>query len=193
MNVEKLFVFILFCGWSILSSAEDMKIGEEYIEPLKYPKFSLGADYSLIPKFRELGKPLSAHHSKAEFTGVLSFEAGLYKYLKAGGMFSINVPAKGDPVRARLSVFAKPYIPFGERFALFARIGGGIGGWIPQGYPFATVNALATAGLEVFPFRRFGVGIEAGWRTEIILDNSEETRFFWAHEIPLALNFHIIL
>lgn len=212
MNVRKLFYLLLLCGWSILSNAEDIKMGEEYIQPLKYPKFSLGADYSFRPKFRELGKDNNTRELKNEYTTFLSFEAGLYKYLNAGGMVFINIPPKDNPIRLRMTLFAKPYIPLGERFSLFARVGGGIGGWVAGDLPWASVNALTALGLEFFPFARFGLSVEAGWRTEVVLNNNrrenaeagqydgslkpskkEGARFFFAHEIPLALNLHIIL
>lgn len=212
MNVKKIFILVLLCGWSTLSSAEDIKMGEEYIEPLKYPKFSLGADYSFKPKVRELGKDNSTLEPKNEYTTLLSFEAGLYKYLNAGGMLFINIPPKDNPIRLRMSIFAKPYIPLGERFSLFARVGGGLGGWVAGDLPWASVNALTALGLEFFPFTRFGLSVEAGWRAEVVLNNNrreifeagpydgppkpskrEGARFFFAHEIPLALNLHIIL
>lgn len=196
-------MLVFLFGWSTIVDAEEIKIGEEYIEPLKYPKFSLGLDYALNSQARKLEKSAPINKIEREFAGLLSIETGLYKYLNGGALFSINFPAKKDPMRVRLALFAKPYIPLGERFSLFARLGGGLGGWLVGGSPGAATNFLATVGLEVFPFSRFGIALEGGWRGEVVMVNTTEhgtdgpskqsTSFFFAHEIPLSLNLHIIL
>ena len=203
MNVKQLFTVLVFLLCSTIFGAEEIKIGEEYIEPLKYPKFSLGLDYVLNSKTRKLENAAPYSNEIREIGGQLSIEAGLYKYLNGGALFFLNFPAKKDPVRIRLALFAKPYIPLGERFSLFARAGGGIGGWLAGGMPGATTNFFATVGLEVFPFSRVGIALEGGWRGEIAMMRSSEdhqdgprtvtTSFFFAHEIPVSLNLHIIL
>lgn len=224
-----------------LAADQAFSLGEEYIEPLKYPKFSLIGDTGLVRNFVSFqDKKLNTKLANNWGAG-LGVDVGLYKYFNAGFMFTSNIPLETsktiEPILFRFTLVAKPYVPIGDRFGLFARLGGGFGVSIfneldhlrktsnteylgkikdiyyNQAYSlFApSMNAMATIGLEVFPFSRFGISAEWGIRGEFVFaskgnaaqnalagSKQDDPRapknfHYLVYDMPLMLNLHIIL
>lgn len=196
INVKKAY-FLIIALWLTSSGifAQDDMLGQEFIKPLKYPKFSLSGDYNLLRRFHGFADPALRANLKNAFGATLSFETGLYKYFNAGALFSAFIPAeflKSEPVHIRFALFAKPYYPITNNFAVFGRITGGIStamgmmmGYIGETHSSDLNQALrkvyqgqqyslmapgivgsATIGLEYFPFSRFGLAFETGIRVE---------------------------
>lgn len=179
-----------------LIGESEVPLGEETIQPLKYPKFSLSMDYNLGRKFHDFADPKLREDLANQFGGALSFEAGLYEYFNAGAIFSVNMAklTKLEPLHIRLSLFGKPYIALTDRFGVFGRVGAGISsaisvfamnGYLSQegsstikrelkrvykegSYSMIAygANTFASLGVEYFPFSRFGLALEAGIRAE---------------------------
>lgn len=191
-----------------LIGKEELALGEETIKPLKYPKFSLSADYNLNRKYHGFADSSLRINLENRLSAALSFEAGLYKYFNAGALVGFNIPtgiAKGEPLHYRLDLFAKPYVALGERFSLFSRLGAGISaaqgnllqylsqkndsnqatlqkvflGTQYEHFAFGG-NAFAVAGFEYFPWSRFGLVFEAGMRAEILRNNKSTHQ--WGRE-----------
>jgi hypothetical protein len=173
--------------------AEEFGIGEEYIEPLKYPKFFLTADYAFGRSFHGFDDKALRYELDKSKNVAIGFEAGLLKYLNAGAMLSFNIPEfrRLEPVHYRFAFFAKPFYQFTNNFGVFARFGAGISSTLGlikyhliynhheraavlervyknQNYSEFGPGALgmATVGLEYFPLSRFGISLEAGFRAE---------------------------
>lgn len=168
-------------------------IGEEIVVPLNFPKFSLTGEYNLNRKFHGFTDERLRSDINRRFDSTLAFEAGLLKYFNAGGLFGVGISGFQEPISIRMGLFAKPFVPLGDRFALFSRISGGLAvdlafypyahdyyasfdkeenfkrvfkGQSYNGVPFGGFGS-ATLGLEVFPFSRFGVALEWGIRASI--------------------------
>lgn len=190
----------LICHLSMMSFvclslvAEEYKIGEEYVLPLKYPKFSVSGNYDLGRHFHGFADQGLRFKLPNQFGGSLAFEAGLYEYFNAGAQLTFNIPGTtGVPIQLGLSLFAKPYLPLNQRCSLFARVGAGISAaqgnmksWLMKSSPevaapelervygehgfFNTAyggNAFMTLGIELFPWQLFGFALEGGFRSEI--------------------------
>lgn len=124
--------FIIISGLFILfnspTHAQDI-LGEETIEPLRYPKFSIGGGYPFSRKFHGFGhESLRANLGSRPFV-TISMEAGLLKYLNAGAQygFALSEVTKEEPIWMHFSLFAKPYLPLGSRLSIFTRLSGGLG------------------------------------------------------------------
>jgi len=198
MNILRLSLLVPILSFPLFA-AEPLGIGQEKVIPIMYPKFSLTGDYSMARKFIGLADSKLRENLDNEFGSALSFEAGLYKYFNAGALFSFNMPTnitKSLPFHLRLSLFAKPLIPLGERVSFFSRVGGGISSIICHpslNYKLAAKgseairaeiervydeqsydafgfggNAFASIGIEYFPFSRVGLALEGGIRAEIV-------------------------
>jgi hypothetical protein len=195
----------VFCLAFVLFStawcwADEVAIGKERIEPLKYPKFSLTYEYDFFRKMRTLGDDASTSDLRNQQGIALSFEASLYKYLNAGAAFTVNIPSiLKDPVHLRLALFAKPFIPLGERFDLFARLGFGLGGMLAGLAAGAAVHSAGSVGIEYFPWSRLGLALEYGLRAELIrltaITDKENSNAKWLaiYETPVAMTLHLIL
>jgi hypothetical protein len=191
------FLVVLMAGNVI--ALEDVGIGQERIVPLHYPKFSLGADYSVWRHFHGLADERIRFGLENRMDYTMSFEAGLLKYLNAGAMFLVSDSKmiKGEPLDIKLGLFAKPLVPIGERFALFGRVSAGLAvsitfqnssflyysvldsgknfkdiyhGQDYAGWPFGGFGA-ATIGLEYFLFSRVGLAFEWGINATITRAN----------------------
>ncbi len=227
---------------AVADEVEQFGIGEEYIQPLRYPKFSLSFDYSMARRFHGTENSLLRAKLPNNLAGTVSFEAGLYKYFNAGALFSLNFPtskANFEPLHLRFTIFGKPYIALTDRIGIFSRLGTGLSvslldyltvyrfkkdrefndfmeqldntyakqdyAWLPVG-----VNAMATIGIEAFPFERLGLALEWGLRGDFfyasksrllqqLIDKPEETRpvpnalKYLVYETPIMLTLHIIL
>ena len=192
--MKSLAILFVLLSFACLVHAQDVGIGEEYIEPIHFPKFSLTGEYEINRKFHGFADAALRSDIERRFDGTLSFEAGLVKYFNAGGLFGIGINSFSKPIHFRLGLFAKPYIPLGDRFALFARLAAGIAvdlafspsakeyygsfdangnfgrvfkGQSYLGLPFGGFGA-ATLGLEVFPFSRVGFAFEWGIRATLL-------------------------
>lgn len=127
-----LYVIVASLGLSVgvlSTEPEDAGIGEEYIEPLRYPKFSLSVDYGVLRKFHGFENSRLRANLPNNMAATLSFEAGLYRYLNAGALLSLNFPIKKqdtEPTHLRFALFAKPYFSITEQVSIFGRFGGGL-------------------------------------------------------------------
>lgn len=193
--MKKIILAIALITLTIPAIADDamQRIGEEYIQPLKYPKFGISGDYAVSRHYvgfahEGLRAPLN---DRLSFS--LLFEAGLVKYFNAGALFSMSYPSMGKPITMNLGLFGKPYISLGERFAIFSRLSTGIAtdlAFMPsahefynESFPQDAVRAIyhdqsytgmpfggfgtATLGLEFFPLSRFGISVEGGIKASI--------------------------
>lgn len=219
MKINSIFLLSLSLLCSPIISEHPTSIGEETILPLKYPKFSLMADYGLKRSFHGFDDVKLREKLSASYNAFLSFEAGLYKYLNAGAAIGFNAPAfrKNEPLHIRLLLFAKPYVALGERVALFARLGGGIssalsGSSIKGHFMKVGSNSIkaellrvykdgsydlaygaitqASIGIEYFPFTRVGISLEGGIRSEFFRANKDMYGNS-STEAPAALNYMI--
>lgn len=174
--------------------AQDFVIGEEVVEPLYYPKFTVAGEYGLNRKFHGFADPKLRAELDRVFEVTLSFEAGLAKYFNAGGLYGLSIHGLSKPIHMRFGLFAKPQIPLGSRFAVYSRIAAGLAvdlaffptaneyyGWFDKERNYERVfrgqkyNALpfggfgsAALGFEVFPFTRFGLALEWGIRASLL-------------------------
>lgn len=126
-----------------LVALDEVGIGQEYVTPLSYPKFSLSADHSIARYYRGFADPSLHYKLNNRYGGALSFEAGLLKYLNAGGLITFSLSDlkdKGEPIDLRMGLFAKPIIPLGNRFALFGRTA--IGLTLPFPANYSPINYL---------------------------------------------------
>lgn len=117
-----------------LVALDEVGIGQEYVTPLSYPKFSLSADHSISRHYQSFADSSFRLKLPNRFGTALSFETGLLKYLNAGALFTASMSqfmAKDEPIDLRLGLFIKPLIPIGNRFALFSRAA--LGGSLPLG------------------------------------------------------------
>ncbi len=190
-------LFITIISLAVYSvESEDMALGEEYIQPLRYPKSSATFEYTMLRNFHGFGSENLKTNLPDNLGVALSFEAGLYKYLNAGALFSASIahtPHRSAPTHMRMSLFAKPYIPIGDRVSFFSRLGGGLtvsflnylvyfnsnkasysnfnsdifGAQEYALFPFGG-NIMATIGVEYFPFSRVGLAFECGFRGDFI-------------------------
>lgn len=201
-NSMKKALFLVFTIVTASLSWADAEeaIGKERIKPLDYPKVSFSFEYDALRKMQTFGEKGSTSDLGEQHGYWLSFEASLYKYMNAGAAFSLNLPiVPTDPTNSRLTLFAKPFIPLHERFAVFARVGGGIGGMFAGLLAGATGHALGSVGVEYFPFSRLGIAVEYGLRTELIRAKSIMDRsgsdpiMLLFYETPVALSMLIIL
>lgn len=124
-----LFLCALTCSSHVVADRE-AGIGEEYITPLSYPKFSILGDYDMARNFYGFADPSLRYKLGGQHFGAgMSFEAGLCQYFNAGAFFSIDsahLDPEGEPILMRFALFGKPYLPLGDRFGIFARVSGGI-------------------------------------------------------------------
>lgn len=185
-------LFLLMFGAG-LAQAED--IGEEYIQPLKYPKLSLMGEYGIWRNYQGFSKELHAPLPN-EWGGGIGIDVGLYRYMNAGVLFSNNfasdIKTDRSPFYIRVALFAKPFIPIGNRFSIFSRIGGGfsvaVSNMLEHLYRTGSnevverlhrvyknqdyaelapgANAMVSLGIEAFPFTRFGLSLEWVVRAE---------------------------
>ena len=177
---------------------EQVAIGEEYIQPLRYPKFAAAFEYGMMRKYHGLEDSRLRADLPNNFGVSLITEAAPYKYLNAGGLFSLNLPRSFEhefqPIHMRLALFAKPYIPLGDRISIFGRFGGGLTvsmlnylRWSPlmdrenfpkliseiygiqeySNFPWGA-NLMTTIGLEAFLLERVGLAVEWGFRADYI-------------------------
>lgn len=174
--------------------AEEFGIGEEYIKPLSYPKFSIAADYSMNRKYHGFESDAMRYDLDNNFATSMSFEAGLVKYFNAGAILSVNIAdfSNIEPLHIGFALFGKPYLPLGNRLALFGRLSAGIAASIfnpieymttkiqtkdfyetygtSRKYGLAGYGGLgsATIGIEFFPLSRIGLAIEWGIKATLI-------------------------
>jgi hypothetical protein len=153
----------------------------------------LTGEYEINRKFHGFADPSLRGDIERRLVGTIAFEAGLVKYFNAGALFGVAINSFNKPMHFRLGLFAKPYLPLGERFALFTRLAAGIAidmaifpsakdyyasldkadfdrvfkGQLYQGLPFGGFGS-ATIGLEVFPFTRVGIALEWGIRATLL-------------------------
>lgn len=220
----KRFALMSFAIVALLSPqliAHDDVIGEERIKPLNFPKFSFSADYALSRKFHGLANKTYKLNLPNRFSGSLSFEANLYRYMNAGAMISMSFSElkKGEPLDYRLGLFAKPFFPFAENFALIGRVMGGLAAAIAiypafayfrhfnpkgfdaiyrnqnyNGWPFGAFMS-ASVGLEVFFFSRLGLTVEGGVRASIFRNHQNipftDSKTRVVGGAPSAFNFLI--
>lgn len=194
-NIEFLFLLGLLAVGAAHAN-DEAAIGDDYIPSLNFPKFSLHGDYVFLRHFHGFDDSSFRFALDRKWGAGMSFEAGLLNNFNAGGMFSATIPnlGKHEPFNMRFMLFAKPFIPFGDRFSIFARAGGGLSwtfygdirnevaqahkdsleefervyrGQVYKENAYGGV-ALLTAGLEFFPFARIGVALEFGIRTSIL-------------------------
>ncbi len=188
-----IFTVLILCGST--THAQNFGIGDEYVEPLRYPKFSVSGVYQFDRKFNGFADDSLRYDLKSKFDTILSFEAGLLKYFNAGALFGAGISGFGQPIQFRFGLFAKPYYGFGDRVAIFGRFAGGLAIEMHMGIPgaartyYGTLNQIndqrifknqvydgpsyggfgsATIGIEVFPFSRFGIAIEGGIRGTVL-------------------------
>ncbi len=237
--MKKLNIVILLFLAACRSFAQEPDIGEEYIEPLKYPKLSLSGEYGILRKFRGFSEGLSGA-IPTEWGGAIGIDVGLYRYFNAGVIFSTNLPLNneetGEPFFMRFTLFAKPYIPIGERFSFFSRIGGGISysamsmlghlyivaddklktnlqkTYYTQDYSLLSpgANAMASLGMEFFPFSRIGFALEWAFRMEYyyssrgsflakylginkVVREAPNSFQYLKFDMPIFLTLHVIL
>lgn len=229
-------VFLTHFG---VSAAEDVGIGQEQIKSIRFPKISVSADYNLNRYGKFLGESEISSKIEGAWGFGLAFDVGLLKYLNAGAGFSTtigNVMKHKEPIQTRLTLFAKPIIPINERMTIFGRFGGGLSVmFLNPHMHFATVadasvkrnlkatygdqdyglinpggNALATVGIEFFPFSRMGLALEWGIQADIyyisktkfieqvlgketVTKNAPNAIKYLAFEMPLTLTLHFIL
>lgn len=120
---------LLIISFHQCALAYDLKIGQERIAPLAYPKFSVSGDYTFGRWFRGLAD--ESLHGKLDnrFGAVMSVEAGLVKYFNAGALFTLSfseVSTKGEPIDLRLGLFAKPYFDFTDYASIYLRAALGV-------------------------------------------------------------------
>lgn len=220
MNKKYLYIFALIWLSLPIFSSQEIAIGEEKILPVRYPKSSIQFDYNIKRKFHGFADPKLNFDLKDHFSINLSFEAGLLKYLNAGGIFGVDIEGfdMGKPLGFRLSIFAKPYVAINERCSVFLRIGSGIttikGSYqnleeidpnkITSIYNDAKfgdsfgANAFALAGFEYFPWSRFGIALLGGFHVDFLRANkisgSSDIKSFnyMIYKFPIGLMFHII-
>ncbi|MCA9507419.1 MAG: hypothetical protein KC505_03235 [Myxococcales bacterium] len=123
------FIFLILSNTDLL--AEDASFGEEYILPLKYPKFFASTDYNMMRNFHGFLSSKLRHSFDNNWNLKFGFDVGLYKYFNAGVILSNTIPknftnAKFEPIFMHFSLYGKPYLPLGNRFSVFTRFGGGI-------------------------------------------------------------------
>jgi hypothetical protein len=191
--LKKILGLISLIIFASFGRAEEFGIGEEYIEPLKYPKFFLTADYAFGRSFHGFADKALRYKMDNSKNVAMGFEAGLLKYLNAGATLSYNIPEfrQLEPLHLRFALFAKPFYQFTNNFGVFARFGAGFSSTLAlikghllkdhqeravvlkriyknQNYSEFGPGALgmATVGLEYFPLSRFGISFEAGFRAE---------------------------
>jgi hypothetical protein len=192
----KRFIFLIIVFAAIEVSWCETDIGEEYITPLTYPKFSITGDYSLKRFYRGFADN-SLHYSLENRFGVaLSFEVATLKYMTAGALFTVSFSKKSkkEPTDLRLGLFLKPYMPLGDRFSFFGRLVGGLTltlaskGMIVDYLSNTTMSfkdnydivfkgqkymgtpfggfGAATVGIDFFPLSRLGLAFEWGIRAD---------------------------
>lgn len=195
--VKKLLILIFVFSSIKGFSAEEIRLGEEYIEPVRFPRFSLSGEYVMTRKFLGFSSSDLRADLGNRFESVLLFEANIYKYFNAGGLFSCSFSAikKGEPLAFKFGMFAKPFFPLGSRVALYARVsaglavdiafGGGAASYYGEqvgksvmdrvylgqeykGWPAGAFGA-ATIGIEAFPLSRLGLAFEWGIRSTVEL------------------------
>lgn len=195
--------FVMLIASLSWSESEEVEIGKESIEPLNYSKFSLASEYSSLRRQKNFADVGPTSELPNQFAFALLFEAPLYKFMNAGGIFSVNIPPTlTHPIHLRLALFAKPFIPMGERFSLFARAGGGIGAMFAGIAVGGGVHALTNVGIEYFPFSRLGIAVEYGVRAELmrasLLDLGKDkeqgdAKYLISYEMPLTLSINLVL
>jgi hypothetical protein len=205
--------------FSSVRADDEVAIGEEFIEPIRFAKFSMALGYGMGRVFRST-RDWSLHADlPRKFETIFAYEAGIYQYLNAGGMFSTRISRlkNDEPMQIRLGLFAKPFIPIGNRVALFSKLLGGMavdvainpdasayyGGfnkphydrvYLGQnyaGFPFGIFGS-ATLGIEVFPFSRMGIAFEWGFRASILRTHRNVPQITEVAEVanaPSAFNF----
>lgn len=191
--VKKYIFWLIFLLPSSTMAERDVEIGEEYIVPLRFPKFSLSGEYVYGRKFHGFADDSLRTDLRSRYETALSFEAGLVKFFNAGALFSISMSeiSKSEPMALRMGLFGKPLIPLGNRVAIFGRLSVGVAvdiAFNPAIFYYATANRAAfdnvyhsqrydgwpfggfgsaTIGLEAFPFSRFGLSVEWGIRASL--------------------------
>lgn len=181
---------------SNMATSRDFDIGEERVESVFYPKASISVDYSTFRKFHGFADDTLRINLENRFDAAILFEAGLYRYFNAGAIFggSFSNMKKGEPLDLRLGLFAKPFFPIGDRFAIFTRFAGGIAvhaalypsaiefydskdeeknmGRVYKGQGYYNIPyggfGSATIGAEYFIFSRLGLAFEWGIRTTLL-------------------------
>lgn len=184
---------------SLVAAVEQEEaIGEEYITPLTYPKFSLGGSYLFNRRFHGFADPALRYGINSIYSTTLGMEVGLYRYMNAGGQFNVDMAEvkKGEPISMSLTLFAKPYISIGERISLFMRMGGGLSygfntvsnilDYLSQNYSLYSSDiqrvykgqnymsslyggqGMASVGIDVYPFSRVGISFEFGIRASLM-------------------------
>ncbi len=198
--------------------AKDIGLGQEYIEPLHFPKFSITGEYEMNRQFHGFADQSLRMNLDRRFDASLAMETGLFPFLNAGVQFGSSIEGFKKPIHMRFGLFLKPLIPLGDRFSIFARVAGGLavdlafypnaksyyssfdsGGSFDRvykgqqyvGLPFGGYGS-ATAGLEFFPFSRVGLAIEFGIRAAL-LHNRRTMPFVSDPEVvrgaPSSFNF----
>ncbi len=118
-------IFFILCLASV--SFAEVPLGQETINPLRFPKFTFGGEYAMSRGLSAIGDATLELTLKDSFGVNLHAEAGLVKYLNGGvsTSFTVSNPFLGGSNIFRLGLFLKPYFPIGEHFAIFTRLGGG--------------------------------------------------------------------
>lgn len=177
-----------------LVALDEVGIGQEYVTPLSYPKFSLGADHSISRHFRSFADSSLRIKLPNRFGAALSFEAGLVKYLNAGALVTFSfsqVREKSEPIDLRLGLFIKPLLPLGERFALFGRAA--LGTTLPFPGNLSPINFLGevsddfkTSYLSIYKGQRYQGSAYGGFGSAAL-----GVEFFPISRLGLALEWGI--
>lgn len=236
--MRTILIFAVFIGAASLCANESI-FGEEYIEPLHYPKFFIKADYGMMTNVLVLGSSGIKASLENNLNYVAGFDVGLYKYFNAGAYVGLqpgnDIKRTFETSFLRLGLYAKPMIPIAERFSIYGRMGGGLTvGFLSMLRHLAShgdsdtvekikefygaqsysdyapgVNFSANIGAEVFPFSRFGIGVEWGIRGDYIyavkgnslselignvavVADAPNSFQYIAYSMPITLNLHLI-
>lgn len=189
-------------------------LGEEKIEPLQYPKFTLSGDYAGDLRLKSLQNRAIKARAKGKFDAGLGIEVGVVKYLNAGFDFTYRQGAlegQLSPLGLRFPLFLKPYFPITSRFSIFLKtqLGPALMFVFPSQEKLfinnenkAPLQALyrtgeygpmsyglttsAAAGIDVFPFPRIGISLQWGVRYDIYRANIANRRL--ASDSPSGIN-----
>lgn len=114
-------------SWNVLAEPlPTLGLGTETIQPLKFPKFMLGGNFTLQKNIMSMQNKDIQKKQKTKFAYDIGIEVGLLKYLNAGYNFSLQTPSfskmyNNDPMHARLTFSLKPYWALTDRIGLYLK------------------------------------------------------------------------
>lgn len=190
-------------------------LGEEKIEPLWYPKFTLSGDYAGDLRLKNLQNKNIKARVRGKFDAGLGIEVGIVKYLNAGFDFTYRQGAlkgQSSPLGLRFPLFLKPYFPITDRFSIFLKtqIGPALTFVFPSqeglfmnnenmaalmelykngqyGPMSYGLTTSAAAGIDVFFWSRIGISLQWGVRYDIYRANIANREH--ASDSPSGLSF----